>query len=170
MSVRAMDSTLRGEPPGSNRGNTSPKFPAAVQMSFDPVRNDTMQKDQSQLALIFGAMVARFGGVDALVAALNRKPSYVSKITEAMNGGEARAIQLEWMAPMLRDPRCAELLLSCLCEMCGYAPPVFERSLSREQTAETVTEVVAEMDGLMKEAIRAEVAKRRGVRVEDVKL
>lgn len=170
MSVRAMDSTLHEGAPGSNRGNASPLRPAAVQMSFDPVRNDTMQKDQSVLAALFVAMVAKFGGVDALVSALNRKPSYVSKITEAMNGGEGRAIQLEWLAPMLRDPRCAELLLSCLSEVCGYAPPVFERALTPEQTAETVTEVVAEMSGLVRESIRAEVAKRRGVRIEDVKL
>jgi predicted DNA-binding transcriptional regulator YafY len=155
--------------PGSHREYGSQLRPA-VQMTFDQVRLDTTQQDQRQLRALFCAMVTRFGGVDALCAALDRKPSYVSKIVEAMNGEDGRAVQLEWLAPMLRDPRCAELLLEALSDLCGFAPPQRDRVLSEQETKDSAFEVVREMDGITKEAIRQAIAKRKGVRVDDVKL
>lgn len=164
----SMNPTLPEVPPGSQRESASRSSPGeAVQMSFDPVRLDTMLKDQKQLHALFCAMVARFGGVDALQTALNRKPSYVSKISEAMSGGDGRALQVSWFAPMLRDPRCAELLLSTLSDICGYEPPVRRRELEREQIAEAGLRVIAR-SGAIGDAIREAIAKELGVAPDQV--
>ncbi len=171
MKLRAIGTSVTEEAPGSPRDRASPLHAGEpVQMSFDSVRSNTMRNDQRQLHALFCAMVTRFGGADALCAALDRKPSYVSKIVEAMNGEDGRAIQVPWFAPMLRDPRCAELLLAALSDICGFAPPQRMRVLSEDELRAAVFDVVHGDDGMIKDAIKQEVARRTGVRVEDVKL
>lgn len=170
MSVRAMGSDMPEVPPGTHWGKGQRQLPTAEQTAFSFDAQARLESDQTQLRALFCAAVRTYGGVDALTAALNREPSYAKKIADACNGYGDRKVQLDWFAPLLTDPACFDLFMGWLCERGGYAAPVRDRKVTREQIAAEATAVVAEMDAIVKDGVRKEVARRLGVRVEDVKL
>jgi hypothetical protein len=117
-------------------------------------------------------MVRVAGGAEWLTAALNREPSYVARVSDAMNERDQRPAQLPWLAPLIDDAAAADLFISWLCEHCGYEPPVkVKREISDTDLNEAAREVISEMkDDEQRDLMRARIAKRLGVRVEDVRL
>lgn len=148
--------------------NTQSPEDGQTAFSFDALQR--LQGDQLQLRALFGAMLRKAGGADWLAEALNREPSYASKIFDAANGVKNRKVQLDWFAPMLDDPGAAELLLSFLSERCGFQPPVRLRTVTKEQIHEAAAAVLSDMDPIVKKGVRQEIARRLGVRIEDIKL
>lgn len=128
--------------------------------------------DQSELRSLFGAMVRAAGDADWLATALDQKPSYANRINEAIRGDEDRKIQLEWLAPLLDDQSAAEMLLTWLSNRCGYEPPVrAKRDVPIEDINAAAREVLAEIkDEEQRDLMKKRIAKKLGVRVEDVRL
>lgn len=155
---------------GSHWGDVRQSSSSEEQQELSFNARAQLEADQTAMRQLFAEMVRLAGGSAALTKALGREDTYDKKICAAINNESDRKVQLDWLAPLLGDPGAAELLLTWLSKRCRFAPPVRMRELTTEQTRETVTEVVAEMDPIVKEGIRREVARRRGVRVEDVKL
>lgn len=123
--------------------------------------------DEERQRTAFRAAVQAFGGADALRAALGERETYLSKIAEAMNG--AKPIQLRWCVPLLRDPASAVVLLGHDAELAGAEPPVFHREVSQEEVDRAARELLAE-SGQLRDVYRAQIARRLGVRVEEVRL
>jgi hypothetical protein len=123
---------------------------------------------------LFRESMAESGGADALRARLDERDSFKTDISRGVNrvndGTGQRRVPLEWVAGVVVDSDGAYHLLAGLSRMLGYEPPVRQRLLTREQTADTALDVVSEMPETLKSGIRTAIAKRRGVRPEDVKL
>lgn len=130
-------------------------------------REAQLQRDEQALSAMFAAAVRAFGGADALRASLGERENYVARISDAMNG--QRPWQGRWLGPLLDDPRSAAILLGYLSERADYEPPIPRRKVSREEVAAAALDLIAE-SGMLRETLRAEIAKRLGVRVEEVKL
>lgn len=154
---------------GGQWDKSSHQPPTIEQTAFSWDRQARLEADQVQLRALFAAMVRTAGGVDWLAKALNEKPGYASKITDAINGAKKRRIQLNWFPPLLEDPRAAEILLGWLSERCHYSPPVRARQVTSEEEAAAAREVIAELEPELSELMRRRVAKKLGVRFEDLK-
>jgi hypothetical protein len=144
--------------------------PTDNQTAFRFDAKERTMGDTTQLYALFGAMVRAAGGLDALVAALDREPSYHSKISEAMNRRDGRHVHLDWLAPLLADEDAATLLMDWLSDRLGYEPPVRKRAVSEEEEMRAAREVIREMPEPLKDAYRREMAKKLGIRPEDLKL
>ncbi len=142
-----------------------------MQAAFDFDARERLWSDQRSLYALFGAMVRVAGGVDWLTAALDKNPFYSSKISEGMNSRNGKHVQLDWLAPLLSDPRATDLLLGWLCERCGYEPPVTQRrKVTDEDYARAAREVLSEIkDDEERGIFRRRMAKKLGLRIEDVK-
>ena len=138
--------------------------------SFDAVVK--LSGDQVALRAVFGAMVRASGGADWLATALDKEPSYANRINEAINGVQDRKIQFEWFAPLLDDEAAMEILLCWLSERAHYEPPVRQkRDVPVEDINTAAREVIAEIkDEETRDLMKKRIAKKLGVRVEDVRL
>jgi 16S rRNA C967 or C1407 C5-methylase (RsmB/RsmF family) len=125
--------------------------------------------DTTALYAVVRLAIEKAGGIDWLTSALDREPSYVSKISEGLNRREGRHAHLDWLAPLLSDPIAARELLTGLCGLCGYEPPQRRRVATREEVAAAVLDVLAEA-GEVGEALRERVARRLGTDVGAVRL
>lgn len=152
---------MRRDMPDGEQGIAGKKLP------LTPM--EQLVSDERELEALFAAMVRVAGGVDWLVSAMDKAPSYASKISEGMYGRNGKQVQLRWLAPLLGDPAAVDLLMGWLSERLGYQPPVRERTVSPEEIARAAVEVIGEM-GALRDPVREAIAKRLGVRVEDVKL
>lgn len=164
---------LREQAPGCHWGasvHAASGDDPLVQRHLPFTQRAQLEADQVSLRQLFAEAVRVGGGAEWLCSALGREETYSKKISGAINNERDRKVQLEWLAPLLEDPAVAEMLLGWLSERCGFAPPVRKRALTKEEVSASVAEVVGDMDGITKDAIRREVARRRGVRVDDVKL
>lgn len=141
--------------------------PASAQLQLVYDLEAKAKGDEQQLAAMFAAAVRAFGGPDALRAALGEKDTYLTRVVDGMNG--ARPWQGRWLGPLLEDPRSAMIVLGYLSERAGFEPPVCHREVSEEETAKAALDVIAE-SGQLRETFRALIAKRLGVRPEQVKL
>lgn len=167
--LRSMPTRPSYDTPGSDREPTS-LAGAGDSVSRAEAQRARIDRRQRELRALFARMVQKAGGADWLTAMLDQRPSYMSKIVEALHGSDDRKVQLDWLAPLLEDAAAAELLLTALSDWCGFESPVRRRVVSREQLAAAAAEVVAETSGAMKDAMREAIAKKLGVRPEDVKL
>lgn len=155
--------------PGCHRGDFLRSTAAAEQAPLPFNARAQLEADQTHMRRLFAETARKFGGVPALTESLGRDEAYEKKISGAINNEKDRKVQLDWLAAMLDDPAIIDFV-DWLNERTGHEPPVRKRVISTLETQETVTEVVAEMDQIVREGVRREVARRRGVRVEDVKL
>lgn len=171
MPSSSMGQVLPVGQPGSHREEASRSVPWGSQVPFSFDARTRLSQTHAELRQMFAEAVRRAGGVAALVHALDRRPSYDSKVVEAMNGSGERSIQLDWLAPLLDDPNAAEVIAEYVNRRCGFEPPVRRRQLSQEEIDRAAREVAAEMkDEDMREAFRTRMAKKLGVRPEDVAL
>lgn len=168
----ATKTVMRPVPLGSNWEAASRPNPGASQTAFSFDEKARMEATQVALREIFARATREAGGVDWLCTALDREPSYVSKIVEALNGVKDRKVQLEWLAPLLDDENAQELLLAWMCERCGFEPPVRRRvEPPVEEINRVAREVIAEIkDEEQRELMRARMARRLGVRPDEVRL
>lgn len=156
----------------SHRQGAGQPDASAPQKSFRWDAVDRVTDTQEQLRQLFCELVRVGGGAEALVAALNREPSYVARISDAMQGREQRSVQLAWLAPLLDDEDASERLLTWLSARCGYEPPVrARRDVPIEDINAAAREVLAEIkDEEQRDLMKKRIAKKLGVRVEDVRL
>jgi hypothetical protein len=171
-SSRLTAQVMRLAPLGSHRESATHVTPGASQTAFSFDEKARMEATQVTLRQLFGKLVREAGGVDWLCAALDKEPSYASKISEALNGVKDRKVQIDWLAPLLDDEDAAETLLSWLSERCGYEPPVRRRvEPPVDEINRAAREVIAEIkDEEQRELMRARIAKRLGVRPDEVRL
>jgi len=155
--------------PGQHRDELSPKRPAR-QLELPATDATQYRNDVRWLYVVAGEMVRIAGGTDWLAHAMDREPSYGSKIREALAGTGERKFHLEMLAPLLRDTEAAEHLLSRLSELLDFEPPVrVKRETTPEQEAKAHREAIDELDPDMRDLMRRKVARKLGVRVEDLK-
>lgn len=154
---------------GRDRDSESRTNPTDTQTAFRWAARDQALDDTTQLYALFSAMVNAAGGVDWLVATLDREPSYQSKVSEAMHRREGRYVQLDWLAPLLGDERACELLMGWLSERLGYEPPVRQRPVTIEEQGKALLEVIRELPEEMREPLMARAAKRLGVKPDRFK-
>lgn len=189
MPIKAsMRSNLSEGQPGGHRVESTRCQPGSGQLPFSWQREEQeaaararIRDRQDALTALFEAAIFAYqksldsqgiaqDALKRLVSLLDRPPSYENKIRDAIKGRDDRTVQLSWLAPLLDDPMAGEVIAAWFNRETGFAPPIRERTLSEEETAETAFEVMSEWPESMKKGIREAVAKRRGVRPEDVKL
>jgi len=156
---------------GSHGEEPSPSLPPTGQRSLPFDKHERLLADHRNLYALAAAMVRKAGGVEWLAAALDREPSYGSKISEGLNERNGKHFQLDWLAPLLDDADASDLLMGWLCERLGYEPPVrVRRDVSEADFARAARELIAEMDPDYAAVQRRKLAKKLGVRIQDVKL
>lgn len=169
----SMPTSLRAAATGRTReeapADGSIRLPAPSQQALPFGEQQRVSDDTTDLYSVVRAAIERAGGIEWLTAALDREPSYVSKISEGLNRREGRHAQLDWLAPLLRDPRAARELLTGLCALCGFEPPQPRRVVTREEVATAILDVLADA-GDVGEALRERVARRLGTDVGAVRL
>jgi hypothetical protein len=153
---------------GGHRVSHTHDTPRAEQTAFNWAQKKQLEGDQVALRALFGAAVRAAGGIDWLTAALDKQPSYATKIGEAINGYADRKVQLDWFAPLLEDPRAAELILGWLSERCKFEPPIRSRVVDEAEDAKISREILESLPEPQRTAFRQERARRLGVRVEDL--
>jgi hypothetical protein len=128
----------------------------------------SLDDDTTGLYAAVRAAIVEAGGVDWLAEALDREPSYSSKVSEGVNRRDGRHAHVDWIAPLLDDPAAMAILLGWLCERAGFEAPRRRKTITREEFA---AELLAEVDesGALGEALKERVARRLGVRVDQVK-
>jgi hypothetical protein len=139
-------------------------------VSFSWDAKARVQETQTELRQLAAAAVRHAGGAAWLAAALDREPSYETKINDALAARDERRIQLDWLAPLLDDLIASEMIVSWLCARCGFEPPVRKRTTTPEQEGQAARAVFARLPESIKSGLRAEMARELGVRVEDLKL
>lgn len=133
-------------------------------------RQEVINDIRSMYALV-GAMVRARGGIERLTSDLDREPSYASKISEALNGRDGRHLHLDHFAALISDEAAAALLISWLHERLDLEPPVKRRrDIDEGELNAAAREAIAELDADQREAFRKKLARKLGVRVEDVRL
>jgi hypothetical protein len=163
--------TISKTAPGAERVLSTQHAPGSKQMGFSVVENQQLIADQEFLNDLFQEALKAAGTTEWLTRALNRKPSYETKINDGIAGRDDRSVQLPWLAPLLRDADSAYALIAGLCDRCGFMPPVLAKVAERAELGEAALEVIAEMkDEEQREVFKKRVAKKCGIRAEDVKL
>jgi len=138
-------------------------------MELPTTRATDYTNDVGRLYMLAAKLVQLAGGSEWLAAAMDREPSYSSKIREALSGTGERKFHLEMLAPLLRDPDAADFLMTALSEWLEFEPPVrVKRDVTPEAYAQAVKETMAEMDPEYAAIQKRKIAKRLGVRVEDL--
>lgn len=119
--------------------------------------------------------LAKLGGAEALRAAMGEKDSFISTVSKAINriheeNGQ-RAVRIDWLA-YGDDGDADYVLVAGINEAFGYAPPVRgARACTQEEIDRAAREELAnEKDPDKLDLHRRRIAKRLGVRVEDVRL
>jgi hypothetical protein len=162
-----MAETLPEQAQASHRRVTRPSVAPARQTSLIFDREAALRSDEQELTATFREAVQAFGGADALRAVLGEKETYLTRILDGMAG--TRPVQARWLLPLLSEPASAMALLLYMSERAGFEPPVLHRQVTDEEIGRAACEVLAE-SGQLRDIIRAQIAKRLGVRVEDVRL
>ena len=134
---------------------------ATEQQAFVWDHKQTVFDDISGLYAMARAAITAAGGLDWLASALDREPSYSSKISEALNRRDERRVHLDWLAPLLSDAKAMELILGWLCERGGFEPPKRKRVATRDELYGALLEAVEE-SGPAGEALKERAAKRLG--------
>jgi len=151
--------------PGRHREPLPPALPGA-QLSISYDREVERENDEQAHRAMFRLAVNAFGGPDALRAALGKPGTYISKISESMTG--ARPIQAAWELPLLDDARSRPIVAGFYARRAGYQDPAPKREITREQVAAETLAVIVE-NPVLWAAVRAEVARRLNVSVEEVR-
>lgn len=94
-----------------------------------------VQRDEDTRALydMFRRALEAMGGYDVIVAELDRKPSFVARISEALSRRGKRRLQVDWLVPMLRHPGAAMVLVEELCRLAGYEQPNPKREVTTDE-------------------------------------
>jgi len=165
-----MSKALPKTQPGALRLEATQSGPGSKQMGFSWEANQRVIAAQDFLTDLFRSALKAAGTTEWLTKALNRAPSYETKINDAIAGRDERSVQLPWLAPLLDDANAAYALIAGLCERCGYLPPERKKEVKPEALGVAALEVLGDLDEEMREVMKKRVAKKLGVRVEDVKL
>lgn len=119
--------------------------------------------------------LAKLGGAESLRAAMGEKESFISTVSKAINriheeNGQ-RAVRIDWLA-YGDDGDADYLLVAGINEAFGYAPPVRGlRACTQEEIDRAAREELAnEKDTEKLDLHRRRIAKRLGIRIEDVRL
>lgn len=157
--------------PGGERLPSTRRAPGAERQPFSEEDKRRLEAAQGFLTELFRDSVKAVSTTEWLTRSLNREPSYENKINDAIAGRDQRPVQLPWLAPLLDEPEAMQLLLERLSDRAGFMPPVRKKVAERAELAEAALEVIAEMrDEEQREVFLRRVAKKVGVRAEDVKL
>jgi hypothetical protein len=166
--MSAIGSTTPEGPLGGHRVESSQVKPGTEQTAFNWAQKQQLENDQAALRTMFAAAVRAAGGIDWLTAALDKQPSYATKIGEAINGVADRKVQFDWLAPMLDDPRASAIILGWLSERMKFEPPVKSRVVDPAADAAECRAILESLPEPQRTAFRQERAKRLGVRLEDL--
>jgi hypothetical protein len=147
--------------PGSERDNASRAIPSHTQTAFDWSARALVGEDTTALYAAFAAAVRAAGGVEWLAAALDREPSYSSKLSEGTNRRDGRHVHLDWLAPLLSDERAISILAEFICDRGGYEPPKKKRVASKDELLTALLDELGEANGVGK-AVIERAAKRLG--------
>lgn len=135
-----------------------------LSLSFDA----DLRRDET-LSAVYEVMrraVGAFGGADALRAALNERESYIATISKALNrvddNGQRKA-PIDWLAPLLLDPGAAYELISGMCRLAGYEPPVEQREVDEQSVAGAALRLLRESPDWHRDGVRAQLARMLGV-------
>ncbi len=163
------------EPLGQQWGKEPPTSPSAkqVELSFDA--KEKYLAARRHFYVMFAAMVSRAGGDFAVAKRMGvsdeEAHNIAKKIREAMHGASDRKLQYDWFVAANLDDDAGFLALESQSEFQHCEPPVKERRvIDPEAFAKASREVFAEMDPDHKEVHRKKLAKKLGIRVEDIKL
>lgn len=103
-----------------------------------------------------------------LAAALGKKISYDSKISEAATGSPDRRVQLEWLAPLFVDPAKRHEALIDLMEILLYQPPVPKVLPTADDLIGPMIDKFDRMGDVGKSFIE-ELATKRGMTVDQLR-
>lgn len=107
----------------------------------------------------FRAAMEAAGGMDWLVATLDREPSYASRISDALGRRDHRHLIADWFVPLLHDAEGARVLLSALADMAGYEPPKPKRVATRDELLSALLDELEDA-GNVGAAVKERAAKR----------
>ena len=140
------------------------------QFSFRIDREMQANADEAALRDMFRrAREAAALDVYALASDLGEPLTYASKISEAENGVRGRHIQLRWVARLMQYPAALEVIVAYFCRRAGKKMPEPAKAMTRQEAQADALDVLAQLDG-MKDFIKAAIAKKRGVRPDEVPL
>ena len=162
---RASTARVSPESGRGSHGVTLPRQQPAVQLALGYDPEVERENDEKALRDMFRAAVDRFGGADALRAALGEAPNYIAKITDAMVG--TRPVQGRWFLPLLDDENSKPIVSNYFAVRGGYELPQPHREVGRAEIAEQVLAIVLENPVLWK-TLRTEAAQRLNLRAEDL--
>jgi hypothetical protein len=117
--------------------------------------------DVAALRALFRAALQKAGDEVWLASALQKPLAYASKISEAVNAIGDRKIQLEWLAPMLQDPRAQDLIVAWVCDRCGFEQPERRKQAGDQDELEAFRKLARE-PGPLGEVLRTHVDKALG--------
>lgn len=149
-------------------------IPAHTQSAFTFYLNERRKGVTYQLYAVAAAMFrawakGRKEPYEDWARALNRPPSYASKLHEALHREPGRFLHLDYIAPFFENEEAETIWVEFQCELTRREPPIKKREITAEQDAAAEHEVIDELPEELREMICLRKAKKLGVRVEDLK-
>jgi hypothetical protein len=114
------------------------------------------------------AAVKLFGPQKKLAFALGKDPRYGDRIGEGINREGDHYTYLDWLVPLLRNPRSSEALLQYLCRIAGREMPAPRKTPTKPETDARRARKVREKYGQLLLDIDREIADEDGISVADL--
>lgn len=137
-------------------------FPATSHVTAENEQKPNVNQDIHDVYNAFARAVRAVGGFEWLCAALDRPPSYISKMGEALNRDGTRHVHLDWLVPLFDEQEGSRVLLEYLCERCGYEPPRRKRNVTPEELHRALIDELEDAGGVG-DAVLERAARRLGV-------
>ncbi len=157
--------TSRSLPKGSLRSHcdhtTQPDRSGEQVGLFDRDPKTRASDGTRDIYAAFRAAMEAAGGLDWLVATLDREPSYGSRISDALGRRDHRYLIADWFVPLLHDAQGAAILLAALANMAGYEPPKPKRVATRDELLSALLDEIEDAGGVGA-ALKERAAKRIG--------
>lgn len=140
-----------------------PSEPSQGQTAFRFDHTVGLGERTDALYAAFRRAVQEMGGYDRLLYRLNKKPTYISRLSDGMARKEKRHVQLDWIAGL--EPAAADVFLAALCEVFGYAAPSPKRAVVPQGELHQALLEELDEDGRIGRDILERAAKRCGTDV-----
>lgn len=128
------------------------------------------QEDVADFYAVIAQAFRAAGGLDKVVARMDRRPTYASKLSEALSRTGDMRIHAEHIIAIAREPEACAHLLRFLSELSRHEPPVRMREANEDDENRAMRRRIKRWPAHLREALEKEVAEELGLRPERVKL